>query len=213
MGHSLSWGVETLFSLQQPFSRLHRQPWFLWLRDSNWYLYPIVLLPHRKRLSVWWSAVNSGSLRRLRNRAPCRRSPPHLPKRLLLYSWNDDSSECPLAWFTLRFDAISQKWIWLQRPQRVRIVFPLLFPLISISTWFLMRLALFGEVDFAPETGGASFFLLYHTGPWNLGQASQFMTFLSICIASTPVFAALIYKLSHIPRLKRASYFLAFLAP
>lgn len=75
---------------------------------------------------------------------------------------------------------------------------PLLLPLLPIVTWFWVRLAAFGEVDFAPTPRGTSFFILSHVHGGAIRPASQFVAFLCLWGASSPVWNYMISQLWHI---------------
>ena len=91
------------------------------------------------------------------------------------------------------------------------LIIPLLLPLITVSTWFWVRLAVFGEVDFAPTPRGTSFFLLSHIRSSSILPASQFVAFLCLWMVSTPVLGLIIYSISQIRRLNRLADFLTLL--
>jgi hypothetical protein len=57
-----------------------------------------------------------------------------------------------------------------------------------IGTWYWMRMAILGPVDFVPTPSGTSFFLFARVTKEHLQQGSAFMAFFCVWIASTPIF-------------------------
>lgn len=68
---------------------------------------------------------------------------------------------------------------------------PLIISMIPVSTWFWLRLALYGETDFVPTPGGTSFFLLTRVTPENLQKASRFMAVLCLILCIIPALSSL----------------------
>ena len=93
------------------------------------------------------------------------------------------------------------------------VAFPLTMSLIPLTAWFWTRLATVGEGDFAQTPGGTSFLLFFRIHSHHIRRASMFMAFLSIWLASTPVFALISYPLHKVPSLKGISYFFILIAP
>lgn len=88
----------------------------------------------------------------------------------------------------------------------------LFLPLLPISTWFWVRLATVGEVDFASTPGGTSFFLFAHVTPPDLGSASRFMSFLCLWFISTPLFGGILSCLQKM-KIKSRLRYLLFVLP
>jgi hypothetical protein len=68
---------------------------------------------------------------------------------------------------------------------------PLILSMLPVSTWFWLRLALYGEVDFAPTKGGTSFFLLARVTNSHIQAVSCFMAALCLALFIIPVFSSL----------------------
>ena len=57
-----------------------------------------------------------------------------------------------------------------------------------VGTWYWMRMAILGPVDFVPTPSGTSFFLFAHVTKDHLQRGSAFTAFFCIWIASTLIF-------------------------
>lgn len=68
---------------------------------------------------------------------------------------------------------------------------PLILSMLPVSAWFWLRLALYGEVDFAPTKGGTSFFLLARVTHSHIQAVSCFTAALCLASCIIPVFSSL----------------------
>lgn len=68
---------------------------------------------------------------------------------------------------------------------------PLVLSMLPVSTWFWLRLALYGEVDFVQTNGGTSFFLLARVTPNHLQGVSFLMAAVCLILCVIPVFCCL----------------------
>jgi hypothetical protein len=71
------------------------------------------------------------------------------------------------------------------------VLIPLILSMLPVSAWFWLRLALNGEVDFAPTKGGTSFFLLVRVTHSHIQAVSCFMGALCLASCVIPVFSSL----------------------
>ena len=68
---------------------------------------------------------------------------------------------------------------------------PLILSMLPVSAWFWLRLALYGELDFATTPGGTSFFLLARIPSQHLQAVSWFMAVLCLILCVIPVFSSI----------------------
>ncbi|KAF7507039.1 hypothetical protein GJ744_010967 [Endocarpon pusillum] len=68
---------------------------------------------------------------------------------------------------------------------------PLILSMLPVSAWFWLRLALYGELDFAATPGGTSFFLLARITSQHLQAVSWFMALLCLILCVIPVFSSI----------------------
>ena len=84
---------------------------------------------------------------------------------------------------------------------------------IPVTTWFWIRLAALGEIDFVPSPMGTSFALLSHVQSSSLQTAAQFMAFICIWFVSSPFFGFISGPLSYIPKTKWIRTAVVLLSP
>jgi hypothetical protein len=103
---------------------------------------------------------------------------------------------------------------WVRRATGIKVVFyPLLFCLMPITTWFWVRLAIAGEVDFAPSPGGTSFLCFTRVWLASPGPAVIIVTALCLWFVSYPVTILLSVILMAIPRIELLGKFMLLLTP